>query len=199
MGIFMRVFVVYCHPSNHSFTHRVYENFIEGLKAAEHEVILSDLYRMEFRTDISEEEYLRETFYQAGASVAEDVRVEQEKIQNSDGIAFIYPVFWTEAPAKLVGWFDRVWTTGFAYDPAPQMKVLDKALVIACAGKSMKSLTETGEKDAMETVMLGDRIRSRAKEKEMIILDNVTHWNEELAKRVIPEHLAKAYQLGLTF
>lgn len=195
----MRVFVVYCHPSNHSFTHRVYENFIEGLKAAEHEVILSDLYRMEFRTDISEEEYLRETFYQAGAPVAEDVRVEQEKIQNSDGIAFIYPVFWTEAPAKLVGWFDRVWTTGFAYDPDPQMKVLDKALVIACAGKSMKSLTETGEKDAMETVMLGDRIRSRAKEKEMIILDNVTHWNEELAKRVIPEHLAKAYQLGLTF
>lgn len=63
----------------------------------------------------------------------------------------------------------------------------------------MKSLTETGEKNAMETVMLGDRIRSRAKEKEMIILDNVTHWNEELAERVIPEHLAKAYKLGLEF
>ena len=195
----MRVFVVYCHPSENSFTHRVYENFIEGLKAAGHEVISSDLYQMEFRTDISEEEYLRETFYRAGEPVAEDVRIEQEKIQNSDGIAFIYPVFWTEAPAKLVGWFDRVWTTGFAYSPDPQMKVLEKALVIACAGKSMKSLTETGEKDAMETVMLGDRIRSRAKEKEMIILDNVTHWNEELAEHVIPEHLAKAYQLGLGF
>lgn len=195
----MRVFVVYCHPSENSFTHRVYENFIEGLKAAEHEVIISDLYQMEFRTDISEEEYLRETFYRVGAPVAEDVRIEQEKIQNSDGIAFIYPVFWTEASAKLVGWFDRVWTTGFAYNPDPQMKVLDKALVIACAGKSMKSLIETGEKDAMEAIMLEDRIRSRAKGKEMIILDNVTHWNEELAERVIPEHLAKAYQLGLGF
>lgn len=195
----MRVFVVYCHPSENSFTHRVCKNFIEGLKAAGHEVIISDLYQMEFQTDISEEEYLRETFYRAGAPIAEDVRTEQEKIQNSDGIAFIYPVFWTKAPAKLVGWFDRVWTTGFAYNPDPQMKVLDKALVIACAGKSMKSLTETGEKGALEKVMLGDRIRSRAKEKEMIILDNVTHWNEELAERVIPEHLAKAYQLGLRF
>ena len=29
--------------------------------------------------------------------------------------AFIYPVFWTEAPAKLVGWFDRVWSYGLAY------------------------------------------------------------------------------------
>lgn len=32
--------------------------------------------------------------------------IEQEKIQNSDAIVFIYPIFWTEAPAKLVGWFD---------------------------------------------------------------------------------------------
>ncbi|MBO4908940.1 MAG: NAD(P)H-dependent oxidoreductase [Lachnospiraceae bacterium] len=54
--------------------------------------------------------------------------IEQEKIQNSDAIVFIYPVFWTEAPAKLVGWFDRVWTTGFAYRPDPAMKVLEKAL-----------------------------------------------------------------------
>lgn len=195
----MQVFVVYCHPSDNSFTHRIYEKFIEGLVAAGHEVISSDLYQMEFQTDISEEEYLRETFYRAEAPVAEDVKIEQEKIQNSDGIAFIYPVFWTEAPAKLVGWFDRVWTTGFAYSPNPQMKVLDKALVIACAGKSIKSLAETGEKEAMETVMLGDRIRSRAKEKAMVIFDNVTHWNEELAERVVPEHLARAYKMGREF
>ena len=50
---------------------------------------------------------------------------------------FIYPIFWTEAPAKLVGWFDRIWTTGFAYKPDPTMKVLEKALFIVCAGKSM--------------------------------------------------------------
>ena len=60
------------------------------------------------------------------------------------------------------------------------MKVLDKALAIACTGKSMQSLEETGEKNAMETVMLGDRIRNRAIAKEMVIFDNITHWNEEL-------------------
>ena len=74
---------------------------------------ISDLYDMNFQTDMSEEEYLRETYYR------------------TDGIKS------------------------------------KKALFIVCAGKSMKSLIETGEKSAMETVMLGDRIRNRAKEKEM--------------------------------
>lgn len=195
----MKVLVVYCHPSNKSFTYNVYENFVKGLKTAGHEVIVSDLYKMNFKTDMSEEEYLKETFYRADISVNDDVKTEQEKIQSSDAIVFIYPVFWTEAPAKLVGWFDRVWSTGFAYNPNPQMKVLDKALVIACAGKSMKTLSETGEKVAMETVMLGDRIRSRAKEKQMVILDNITHWNEELRENTVPIHLEEAYRLGMDF
>lgn len=195
----MKVFVVYCHPSESSFTHKVYEQFLKGLVSAGHEVVVSDLYKMNFRTDISEEEYLRETYYWADESVPKDVATEQEKIQSSDAIVFIYPVFWTEAPAKLVGWFDRVWTTGFAYSPNPQMKTLDKALVIACAGKSMESLTEVGEKQAMETVMLGDRIRERAKQKEMVILDGITNWNEEKKCRLMPEHLKKAYELGVNF
>lgn len=195
----MKVFIVYCHPSENSFTHKVYEQFMKGLAVAGHEVVVSDLYKMNFRTDISEEEYLRETYYRADESVPGDVATEQEKIQSSDAIVFIYPVFWTEAPAKLVGWFDRVWTTGFAYSPSPQMKTLDKALVIACAGKSMESLTEVGEKQAMETVMLGDRIRERAKQKEMVILDGITNWNEEKKCRLMPEHLKKAYELGVNF
>lgn len=195
----MKVFVVYCHPSSSSFTHDVCDSFIKGLKEARHEIVISDLYNMEFKTDISEEEYLKETFYKAESPVAEDVRIEQEKIQNCDGIVFIYPVFWTEAPARLVGWFDRVWTTGFAYSPKPRMKILDKALIIACAGKSMQSLHETGEKYAMETVMLGDRIRNRARQKKMVIFDNITHWNEELRESTIPVHLSEAYQLGYNF
>ena len=79
------------------------------------------------------------------------------------------------------------------------MKVLDKALVIACAGKSMETLTVTGEKAAMETVMLGDRIRNRAKAKQMIIFDNITHMNEELREKMMLEHIEKAYRLGRDF
>lgn len=195
----MKVFVVYCHPSRNSFTYKVKEEFLRGLKDANHEFVVSDLYQMNFKGDISEEEYEREAFYRTEIPVADDVLEEQRKIQESDGIVFIYPVFWTEAPAKLVGWFNRVWTTGFAYDPNPQIKVLKKALFILSAGNTLKTLEETGEANAMRTVMLGDRIRNRAIEKEMIIFDGTSHWDEELRENKIREHLKTAYKLGLYF
>ena len=84
---------------------------------------------MGFKTDMTEEEYLRDAYYKTSPAVAEDVLAEQEKINSSDAIVFIYPVFWSEAPAKLVGWFDRVWYYGFAYGEKT-MKVLDKALIL---------------------------------------------------------------------
>lgn len=195
----MKVFIVFCHPSKDSFTYSIYKSFTKGLQEKGHTIVVSDLYEMGFHTDISEDEYLRETYYKADGYKSPDIVAEQEKIQSSDAIVFIYPVFWTEAPAKLVGWFDRVWTTGFAYNPNPMMKILDKALFIACAGKTIESLVETGELQAMETIMLGDRIRNRAKEKQMVVYDNITHWDEEARSKNISRHLSKAYEMGIKF
>nr|WP_314465430.1 NAD(P)H-dependent oxidoreductase [uncultured Clostridium sp.] len=111
----MKVFVVYCHPSKKSFTHDIKQEFLKALNDANHEFIVSDLYEMNFNEEISEDEYEREAYYRTEIPVADDVIEEQRKIQESDAIVFIYPVFWTEAPAKLVGWFDRIWASGFAY------------------------------------------------------------------------------------
>lgn len=195
----MQVFVVYCHPSKKSFTHDMKQEFLKGLNDANHKFIVSDLYEMNFNEEMSEDEYEREAYYNTDTPVAGDVMEEQCKIQQSDAIVFIYPVFWTEAPAKLVGWFDRVWASGFAYNPNPQMKILKKALFMVSAGKTLESLEETGESNAMRIVMLGDRIRNRALEKEMIIFDGTTHWNEAQRKQRIAEHLLNAYKAGLNF
>lgn len=63
----------------------------------------------------------------------------------------------------------------------------------------MKALEETGEANAIRTVMLGDRIKNRAIEKEMVIFDGTTHWDEKLRDKKIKEHLKRAYNLGLYF
>jgi NAD(P)H dehydrogenase (quinone) len=102
------------------------------------------------------------------------VLAEQQKINDSDAIVFIYPVFWSEAPAKLVGWFDRVWTYGFAYGNNRTMKQLEKGLMLCIAGNTMEYFHETGLLDAMEKVMLRDRLFDRVKQKEMILLDNTS-------------------------
>ncbi|SFR70959.1 NAD(P)H-dependent oxidoreductase [Anaeromicropila populeti] len=193
----MRCFIVYCHPSEDSFTARVRDQFIKGLELAGHSYEISDLYKMEFKTDMSEQEYLRESYYEANGELEEDVMAEQEKIQGCDTIVFIYPVFWTEAPAKLVGWFDRVWSYGFAYGEKPIMKVLDKAIFIVTAGHSLEYLNESKQAQAMGTVMLGDRISYRAKEKQMIFLPQMSRLDVELRESNAATYLDQIWRMAV--
>jgi NAD(P)H dehydrogenase (quinone) len=194
----MKVFLVYAHPSDKSFTRHARDRFIAGLVDAGHEYIVSDLYRMNFVTDMSETEYLREANYRSDETVPHDVQEEQKKINASDAIAFIYPVFWTEAPAKLVGWFDRVWTYGFAYGER-KMKRLEKGLVLCIAGHSVEKLAEYGHLDSMKTVMLGDRLYDRVKQKKFIVLDGMTAQDAALRESNRNRHLETSYRLGRDF
>jgi len=191
----MHVLIIYAHPSEKSFTYRVKNEFIRGLESVEHTYEISDLYKMNFKTDMTEEEYFREANYRKELSLSQDVLVEQEKINRCDVIVFIYPVFWTEAPAKLVGWFDRVWTYGFAYGER-SMKQLKKAIVLCVAGRTIEHLTQYGHLDSMEKVMLGDRIFDRADESKMVVLDGTSKLNMELLESNWDKHLNTAYELG---
>lgn len=190
----MKVFIVYCHPSADSFTKNMCDSFIKGVSDSGNEYVISDLYKMGFQTDMTEEEYLRDANYRNMPNVAADVLAEQEKINSADAIAFIYPVFWTEAPAKLVGWFDRVWTYGFAYGEKT-MKVLDKAVVLCSAGNPVERLEENGLLDSMKKVMFGDRLFGRAKQMEFIVFDKTSRENEARIKNW-DANLRKAYEIG---
>jgi NAD(P)H dehydrogenase (quinone) len=190
----MKVFIVYCHPSEDSFTKKMCDAFIRGITDSGNEYMISDLYKMNFDPSMTEQEYLRDAYYRNTPEPAEDVRAEQEKINSADAIAFIYPVFWTEAPAKLVGWFDRVWTYGFAYGEKT-MKLLDKAIILCSAGNSLEHLEQFGLLDSMKRVMLGDRLYGRAKEMEFVVFGNTSRENE-LRERNWNRNLQKAYDRG---
>ena len=191
----MRVFIVYAHPSEDSLTRQIRDNFIEGLQSAGHEYILSDLYKMNFTTDMSEAEYQREAYYRKELPLPEDVIAEQEKINSSDAIAFIFPLFWSDAPAKLVGWFDRVWTYGFAYGESRAMKQLEKGLVIVSAGNTMEYFHETGILGALGRIMLEDRLADRVKHKELIILDGTSR-EKPLREQNQEIHLERIFRAG---
>ena len=184
----MRVFIVYAHPSEDSFTRVVRDEFIECLKKNGHSYVISDLYKMGFKTDISESEYLREPHYRDDLPLEKDIVEEQRKINECDILVFVYPLFWTEAPAKLVGWFDRVWTNGFAYGNM-KMKQLDKAICLCIAGRSEEHLREHGHLESIKNIMLGDRIFDRAKEKELIVLGGTTRSDMELRNKNWEIHL----------
>ena len=193
----MKVFIVYCHPSEDSFTRNIRDAFIKGITDSGNEYIISDLYKMDFKADITEQQYLRDANYENTPFTEEDVLAEHEKINSSDAIAFIYPVFWTEAPAKLVGWFDRVWTYGFAYGDK-KMKMMEKAMILCSAGNPIERLEQFGLLASMKKVMFGDRLFNRAKQMEFVVFDGTSR-EKETREGNWEQNTKKAYEKGKNF
>jgi len=76
----MNIFIVYAHPSKKSYTYKILNEIINKLRCANCNIELSDLYAMNFCSDMSEEEYEREGFAKTEISLTSDVIKEQRKI-----------------------------------------------------------------------------------------------------------------------
>lgn len=193
----MNVLLIYAHPSTKSFTYQVLQQLIKGLEASNHKIEISDLYDMGFVSDMSEMEYEREGLIQLELPITEDVKKEHEKIEKSDCILFVYPVWWSDCPAKLKGWFDRVYSVGYAYGKTAmskmnhQMPLIKLGLCICTAGHSNTFLKEIGIAESMRNVMIDDRLGNRFEKKEMIILGGTTE-----IEKVREKHLMMAFSIG---
>lgn len=197
----MHVYIVFCHPSKKSFTFAVLESFIAGLVEAGHTYTVGDLYTMDFKSDMDLDHYERETSYEPSLPVPADVALEQKKIGQAAALAFVYPIWWSDCPAKLKGWFDRVWTLGYAYSyensshGTPGIGIT-KALVICPAGHPVEYLEEIGIAQSMRCIMLNDRLRGVGiQDVEMEILGGMVTQDPEVRER----NLNRAYELGRRF
>jgi len=191
----MHAHIIYAHPNANSFTHEVLQSFIRGLEDAGLSYTISDLYAMGFNPLLSSEEYAREHNYREDDPLPADVLAEHIKLEQADVWAFIYPVWWTDCPAILKGWFDRIWTVGFAYHPQT-VRPAQKALVICTAGHTLEHLQEIGCYQAMKTTMLVDRIFERAESKEFILLGSSEQLQGDAWQQQKALHLQTVYQAG---
>ena len=58
-----------------------------------------------------------------GGVMPPDVVREQQRVEWTDAIVFVFPIWWWSIPAILKGWFDRVFSFGWAWiDPNDQSK-----------------------------------------------------------------------------
>ncbi|MBI5029762.1 MAG: NAD(P)H-dependent oxidoreductase [Chloroflexi bacterium] len=194
----MHVYIVFCHPSKKSFTFSVLESFVAGLREAGHTFTIGDLYEMNFQSDMDLEQYNRETSFEPSLPVPDDVATEQAKIAQANALVFIYPVWWSDCPAKLKGWFDRVWTFGYAYtyesDGHKSSHIgIAKALVICPAGHPVEHLEETGIAQSMRRIMLDDRLGGVGIENaKMEILGGMVDQDPKVRER----NLNRANELG---
>lgn len=141
----MNHLIVYAHPRKESFNHAILETIVQSLRQKGHEIIVRDLYAMEFQPVISSSEIL--------GGVGEDIEQEQEYLKWADVITFIYPIWWTGLPAIVKGYIERVFTYGFAYRyvSGEQMGLLKgkKAVIINTQGKSHAQYAASGMDKAL--------------------------------------------------
>ena len=194
----MHVYILFTHPSKESFNRHVLEAFVKGLRDSGHTFEVNDLYDTNFKSEMDSDQYLREVGLDPDAPIPHDVKMEQEKVNRADVLAFIYPVWWSDCPAKLKGWFDRVWTYGYAYfyDECEERysKIeVEKAIVICSAGHTVEHLEEIGIAESMRRIMLNDRLLGLGvKAAKMEILGGMMPGDNTFKKI----NLEKAYDLG---
>ncbi len=123
----MNVLLVYCHPERKSYTHAMLEVAKEAIVAEGHSFEVSDLYGEGFNpvagrhdfTTCADPDYFHYQTEQALAAQEDgyspEIKREQERIRRADMFVFLFPLWWGGVPAILKGWFERVWSFGFAY------------------------------------------------------------------------------------
>ncbi|CAG9331634.1 unnamed protein product [Blepharisma stoltei] len=136
----MKVLIVFAHPDTSSFNYALKESIKLGFTDSGCEIIESDLYRMNFKSHLDRYDYPswdKETFRPDEAAIkasednshAEDINIERQKITESSVIVFQFPIWWSNCPAILIGWIQRVFGYGFGY-PDPVLR--NKKILISC-------------------------------------------------------------------
>ena len=145
----MKHLIIYAHPNESSLNHHLLKTVVESLHTKDHEIIVRDLYQLNFNPVLS----LDDMKGQRLGTVSDDVNQEQEYISLADHITFIYPIWWTGMPAIMKGYIDRVFSYGFAYryDQGIQKGLLTgkHTTVINTHGKSQSEYESIGMNKAL--------------------------------------------------
>lgn len=112
----MQALVVVSHPDPRSVTHAVAARFADGVRHAGHRAEVADLAAEGFDPRFDRHDLAVHREHRAPAA---DVQAEQARIDRSDLLALVYPVYWWSFPGLLKGWIDRVFSNGWAYDEPP--------------------------------------------------------------------------------
>ncbi len=130
----MNVLIVYAHPNPMSFNQSILNVVNSAFNQKGATVRLKDLYAERFDPVLDE----AQLSLQQEGKLPDDIKREQEQVTWADTIVVIYPLWWFDRPAILKGWFDRVFTNGFAftYDENGAQGLLKgkRAIVVVTAG-----------------------------------------------------------------
>jgi len=123
----MKLLYVFAHPDPRSLNGALRDAALDELEAQGHEVQVSDLYAMGWKSEVDRADFpawsdatplaiaLASKEGYASGTLTADVSAEIEKLLWADMLILQFPLWWFSMPAILKGWVDRVFAYGFAY------------------------------------------------------------------------------------
>jgi NAD(P)H dehydrogenase (quinone) len=105
----MKISVIVAHPNPNSFNHAIAQAAIAELNRNGHVVTFHDLHAEKFDPILPCEEIPMQ------AKVPPAIEAQSREIAEADGIIVAHPNWWSQPPAILKGWLDRILRPGVAY------------------------------------------------------------------------------------
>ena len=146
----MRVHLVQCHPLPESLNAHLAGRIAQWLLERGHDVDRLDLAVHGFSPAMTSEE--RRGYYETPFTPP-DIAPLQERLGAADCLVLVFPTWWFSLPALLKGWFDRVWSPGFAYGHGTPIKPLLTNL------KSVLVVTTLGSPWWIDTLVMRHPVR----------------------------------------
>lgn len=104
--------IVITHPDSTSLSHQIANHIAKHLTHQGMSVEVADLHKEDFKSAITIADL---GAYRGQQVVGPDIVSEQARFDRADIVYFVFPIYWWSVPAMLKGWFDRVFTLGWAY------------------------------------------------------------------------------------
>lgn len=127
----MRALVVHCHPVATSYSAALCDAAVRGLTGAGHHVDVIDLAARDFDPVLPHAEW--QSYVAMSETVPEDLTGDAELVKAAEVLVFVYPTWWSGAPAQLKGWVERVFRPGVAF-------VLDEKKKVAPALANLRRI-----------------------------------------------------------
>lgn len=149
-----RLLVVLCHPNPKSYNHAVARTARERLEALGHRVVLHDLYEEGF------DPVLRHAELRRRLSFDDLVQRHYHDLEQADGLVVVHPEWWSQPPALLKGWIDRVLMPGVGYEfegeefmPKNKVALLGGKRALVLATTDAERPSEDDRPDSVEPLL----------------------------------------------
>ncbi|EOW2138835.1 NAD(P)H-dependent oxidoreductase [Stenotrophomonas sp. GD03908] len=151
----MRSLIVTAHPEPGSLTHAIARRIGEAIAASDagNTVAHADLMAEGFDPRFTAQD---QALFRGTGVVPADVAAEHARLDATDTLVLVYPLYWWSFPALLKGWIDRVFTQGWAYQDGADGKVQKKLQrlrvhLVGVGGAGAEMIERRGYGAAMKT------------------------------------------------